>query len=141
MRIKFYYKASIGHGIMYGLLFFVLILPFRSYEIINHVNLENTWSKLMYFVFLFTASFLAVLTYRNKVRNGKVSFYKAVYISTLTVFFGMLIDNTLMEIVTFLSDAEHTFLLSAFSFLVILFFGVLLGLVFGSFIAFILTRK
>lgn len=141
MRIKYYHKASIGQGILYGLLFFILMLPFRAYEILNHVNLESTWSKLLYFIFLFAAAFLAVFTYRNKVRHGKISFYKAVYISTLTVFFGMVIDNTLMEVVTFLSDAEHTFLLSAFSFLVILFFGVLLGLVFGSFIAFFLARK
>lgn len=141
MKFKYYQKASIGQGIYYGILFFVLMLPFRIYEIVAKTNLESTWSKILYFVFLFLAAYLAVYVYREKIRNGIVSFYKAVYIATLTVFFGMVIDNILMEIATFVMDRSHTFMLSAFSFLVVLFFGVLLGLVFGSFIAFFLAKK
>ena len=141
MQIQYYHKASIGQGIIYGLVFFILILPVRLFEIIKQVNLESTWAKILYFVFLLIAAYISVYVYRNKVRNGKISFYKAVYVSTLTVFFFLLIDNLLMEIVTFATNTEHTFMLSAFSFLVVLFFGVLLGLVFGSFIAFFLAKK
>jgi hypothetical protein len=141
MQIHYYHKASIGQSIIYGIVFFILMLPIRLFEIINRMNVENTWVKILYFVFLLLTAYVSVYVYRNKVRNGKISFYKAVYISTLTVFFGMLIDNLLMEIVTFATNTEHTFMLSAFSFLVVLFFGVLLGLIFGSFIAFFLTKK
>jgi hypothetical protein len=141
MKFKYFHKASIGQGILYGVLFFVLMLPVRIYELANQTNVVNTWAKLLYFIFLLIAAFLSVYVYRNQVKKGVISFYKAVYIATLTTFFGMLIDNALMETATFIMDREHTFLLSAFSFLVVLFFGVLLGLVYGSFIAFFLSKK
>lgn len=141
MRLTYYHTSSIAHGLIYGLVFFLLMLPMRTYELTNRMNIENTWAKATYFILLFIIAFTSVYVYKSKIRNGIISFYKVLYISILTILFGMLADNILMETVAFIVDGTHTWLLSAFSFLIVLFFGVLLGLTFGSIIALFLASK